>query len=222
MGRATGISQAQRAALARLRPIAAELGLHLVGGTAIAVHLQHRRSLDIDLFSLAPGLDLERVRRELVATIRETRILEVSEVVLRAVVDTTPVDIVAYPYAPLQPPTPGPLGMPVASLVDLAAMKLAAIARRGIRRDFWDLHAIIESGATTLELALAAYAEKFGTAEPDLYPVLRSLTYFDDADRETTWPRGLDAAAWSRIKTDLERWVPAKVGTPIARPRRRR
>jgi len=62
-------------------------------------------------------------------------------------------------------------------------MKLAAIARRGIRRDFWDLHALVESGIA-LRDAAAGYLRRFGVAETDLYPVLKALTYFDDADRE--------------------------------------
>jgi hypothetical protein len=98
MGRTPGVSTAQRAALARLSPLAGELGLHLVGGTAIAVHLGHRRSLDLDLFSIGPGLDLEHVRTKLIA-IRDTEIVEVGTAVLHAIVDRTPLDVVAYPYS---------------------------------------------------------------------------------------------------------------------------
>jgi hypothetical protein len=205
VGRATGLSATQLAALARLKPLAHATGLHLVGGSAIAVHLGHRRSADLDLFSVAPGLDLERVRRGLIDAIPTTKIVDVGEATLHARCGRTPIDIVAYPYRPLIRPRPGPHGVAIASLTDLAAMKLAAVARRGIRRDFWDLHAIVTSGRLGWRAAIRAYVRKFATAEPDLYPVLRSLTYFADADAEPMMPAGLTESAWKRIKLDLQR-----------------
>ena len=61
-------------------------------------------------------------------------------------------------------------------------MKLAAIARRGLRRDYWDLHTILTSSrSTTLARVLEDYKRKFGVAESDVYHVLRSLRWFDDA-----------------------------------------
>jgi hypothetical protein len=205
VGRATGLSQTQLAALAQLKPLAAGLGLHLVGVSAIAVHLGHRRSADLDLFSMSPGLDLERARVGLVAAMPSAKIVGIGEATLHARCGRTAVDIVAYPYRPLVKPRPGPQGVAIASLTDLAAMKLAAIARRGIRRDFWDLHAILRSRRVGLRAALRAYSRKFGGAEPDLYPVLRALTYFADADAEPVFPAGLSAQAWARIKADFAR-----------------
>ncbi|MEO5728116.1 MAG: nucleotidyl transferase AbiEii/AbiGii toxin family protein, partial [Byssovorax sp.] len=110
------------------------------------------------------------------------------------------VDIVRYPYAPLEAPTPGPEAFPMASLRDLATMKLAAISRRGLRRDFWDLHAIAEAGLSLRETSVA-YIEKYGVSHSDLYHVLRALTYFEDAEKDPVYPRGLTPAKWERIKT---------------------
>ena len=111
------------------------------------------------------------------------------------------IDIVRYPYSPLEEPTPGPEGFPTAGLRDLAAMKLSAIAKRGIKRDFWDLHEIVSNSDLDLDQAFDAYLEKFGVRESDLYHVLRSLTYFDDADAEQVFPSGLTLVRWELIKT---------------------
>jgi hypothetical protein len=78
-------------------------------------------------------------------------------------------------------------------------MKLAAVSQRGLRRDFWDLHAIAASGLPLREMA-GAYVTKFGVTKSDLYHVLRSLTYFDDAEREPEYPSGLNPGKWERIK----------------------
>src|SRR5262249_45271504 len=96
---------------------------------------------------------------------------------------------------------------PVASLRDLAAMKLAAIARRGIRRDFWDLYAIAEAGLS-LRDAAAAYVRKFQVAESDLYYVIRALTYFADAEKDPVVPPGLSRRRWEQIKRFFEAQAP--------------
>ena len=208
MGNTPVVSNEQRAALASLSPLAREVGLHLVGGTAIALHLGHRRSADLDLFSRKPGLDLERVRVGLIKMLPRVQIIDISAVVLRARLGATPIDIVSYPYPPLSLPRRGTEGVPVAGLADLAAMKLAAIARRGLRRDFWDLHAITTGSRVGLGVAVRAYSRKFGTSEPDLYPVLQSLLFFDDAEAKPSMPRGLSTAGWAAIRQYFERAVP--------------
>ncbi len=208
MGHATGLSPAQRAALAGLSPLANDFGLHLVGGSAIAVHLEHRRSVDLDLFSIRPTVDIEQVRRRIVDELPKAKIVEIGDSTMRARLGRIPIDIVSYPYLPLVKPRVRQEGVAIAGLADLAAMKLAAIARRGIRRDFWDIHAIVTSGRLDLRAALRSYLRKFGTAEPDIYPVLRSLVYFEDADAESVMPAGLSATHWERIKVDLRRLAP--------------
>ncbi len=78
-------------------------------------------------------------------------------------------------------------------------MKLSAIASRGIRRDFWDLHEILTRSRVTLDAALDAYVRRFGVKKSDVYHVLEALTYFDDAERDPR-PRGLTAKHWNAIR----------------------
>jgi hypothetical protein len=88
-------------------------------------------------------------------------------------------------------------------------MKLAAISRRGIRRDFWDLYAIGQHGAVSLGESGAAYVRRFGVAEADLYHVLRALTYFDDAEKDPVFPRGMQPADWETIKRFFRQAAPS-------------
>lgn len=112
---------------------------------------------------------------------------------------------------PLEAPQPGPEGVPVAGLRDLAVMKLAAIARRGIRRDFWDAYAIFTSANVTLAAALDDYLLRFGVSESSLYHVLRSLTYFGDAERDPIVPAGMDDQLWSEIRRWFEHEAPREL-----------
>ena len=199
MAQPVGLAEGQQRTLERLRPLVAGDHLYLAGGTAVAHHLGHRRSLDLDLFSERGGLDLDRVRARLVSGLPDLKVLSITDATLRVRIAETPVDIVSYPYPPLEHLGLGPAGFPIAGRLDLATMKLTAIARRGIRRDFWDLHALVESGIS-LDDAADAYLRRFGVAEADLYHVLRALTYFEDADREAVFPLGLDQKQWETIK----------------------
>ncbi|MGQ0504572.1 MAG: nucleotidyl transferase AbiEii/AbiGii toxin family protein [Myxococcaceae bacterium] len=87
----------------------------------------------------------------------------------------------------------------MAGPLDLAVMKLAAIARRGLRRDFWDLYVVVKSGIALPDIGLA-YVCRFGVAESDLYHVLRALTYFEDAERDSALPTGMTAQLWAELK----------------------
>ena len=189
----------QRRTLDRLKPASEKLGLYLAGGIAVAIHLAHRKSLDLGLVSRDPELDLEQARASLVE-LSNSEVTSISDATLALRIDHIPVDVVRYPYPLLNPTAPGPGEFPVASLEDLAAMKLSATARRGIRRDFWDLYEMFRSGRLTLASALASYSRRYGVKESDLYHVMRSLTFFDDAEADVLMPDGLTNEHWAEIK----------------------
>ena len=88
----------------------------------------------------------------------------------------------------------------LASLIDIASMKLNAVAQRGARRDFWDIHVILSAHPGGLPSLLDAFVRKY--PQVDVGHVIRSLVYFGDAESEPN-PRGLDAKAWSTIQADL-------------------
>lgn len=135
-------------------------------------------------------------------------IVRVGDATLQLVVEGVPVDVVRYPYPLLAPTVPGPRGFPTAGLVDLATNKLAAISRRGLRRDFWDLYAIAKNGISLAE-ATRAYMRRFGVAESDLYHVVVALTWFDEI--EDVLPIGMTAKLWKQIRDFFEGEVPRLV-----------
>lgn len=202
MATSPSLATRQRRALDRLTPLADAHGLYLAGGTALAAHLGHRLSRDLDLFSQEPHIDLAAVHAAMIA-FPDVEVVSMTDATLHVRLDGLPVDVVKYPYRPLQQPrrdTEAFGRFPVAGLEDLAVMKLSAIARRGIRRDFWDLHAIVASGALDLGTALERYVRRYGVTQSDLYHVLRALTYFDDAEADPLLPDGLSEAHWDEIK----------------------
>lgn len=210
MGRATGLAPEQLTALGRIARLPQAASLHLAGGSAVAHHFGHRLSEDVDLFSTTGDLDLADLGRALRQHLPDLSVRGQTDVTLKVLTGGATVDIVRYPYPPLDPPTAGPAGFPIAGLRDLGAMKLAAISNRGIRRDFWDLHVMATSGRPGTKLAEMTehYTSKFGRQESDLYHVLRSLTYFADAESDPLYPRGMSEALWTDIKAYFEREAP--------------
>lgn len=199
MGRTPGLANEQRRALARLSQLPQADRLVLVGGTALAIQLQHRRSLDLDLFGDAE-LDLSLLQEAIVGALPDARVVASTDAALQIQLGNTPVDIVRYRYPLLEDTSVGPEGIRVASLRDLAAMKMAAIGKRGLRRDFWDLYVIAKDHVSLPRIA-EDYLAKFGKAESDLYHVARSLTYFVDAERESKLPVGMDQELWSELQS---------------------
>ena len=101
-----------------------------------------------------------------------------------------------YRYPLLRPLIATPeRGLRLASLEDIAAMKLAAIAQRGSRKDFVDLFALGRS--MSLEDMMDLYRRKYGVR--DVGHVLFALSYFDDADRERM-PAMLRRWKWAEVK----------------------
>jgi hypothetical protein len=107
MGKLTGLAKEQRRALDRLTTVPGIERFYLAGGSAIAAHLGHRRSLDLDLFSAPGSVDLHALAEAATAVLPDTAILGTTDVSLRLRVGRVPVDLVRYPYAPLDPPEVG-------------------------------------------------------------------------------------------------------------------
>jgi hypothetical protein len=210
-GVTTTVTPGQRSALQRLGP-ALPGDAYLAGGVAVALTFEHRVSRDLDFF-VPNEFDPERLAEHLQGTLAGASLVVTNTATstLYLEVDGVPASIITYGYPLLSPPRPTPeLGTRVASLEDLAAMKLSAIAARGAARDFWDLHTILAGGTAggTLSGALELYRRKFTTH--DIGHVVRSLAYFGDAD-SAPLPRGLDPAHWSTIKAWFSRAV-AEIG----------
>jgi len=91
-------------------------------------------------------------------------------------------------------------------------MKIAAIAGRGSRKDFVDLY-VACTESLTLREAMSAFERKFGEVPYERYHVLKSLTYFDDAEAELM-PEMLNQVTWEQITEFFVRGVPALMHGP--------
>lgn len=168
---------------------------NLVGGTSLALQIGHRISVDIDLFGVSEINEIE-FNKEL-SCLGNLTILKKSKNIIVYAIDGIKVDFVNYHYPLLESPkTLNSIRM--VSLKDIAAMKLNAISGRGSKKDFVDLYFLLN--IFPLEKIFQFYSEKY--ADGSTFLALKSLFYFDDAEKEEM-PIMTEKIEWNHIKNTI-------------------
>lgn len=167
---------------------------YLAGGTGLALHLGHRRSKDLDFFTEA-----EFEPDQAIAALRpyvDLRVIDKAEGTLHASIGDTKLSFLRYSY-PLLFPEGRFHEAKIADPRDIGCMKIGAIAGRGTRRDFIDLHAIARLYG--LPQLVRWFEEKVRPVSFSRVHLLKSFTYFEDADREPM-PDMLSSISWNEVK----------------------
>lgn len=169
---------------------------YLAGGTALALYLGHRTSIDLDFFSIAE-FDRDALQEELArfgtfATRKKERNT------LNGELEKVKMSFFKIPDKPIRPLFSLD-SIRMADLLDIALMKIMAIADRGTRRDFVDLY-ILAHRFMPLEKLFTLLPEKYGAWKYNLAHILRSLGYFIDAEEEDM-PQMFESLDWKTVKT---------------------
>ncbi|MEO6134444.1 MAG: nucleotidyl transferase AbiEii/AbiGii toxin family protein [Ginsengibacter sp.] len=178
--------------LTQLQSIDLFKDLRLVGGTSLALQIGHRKSIDLDLFGNI-DVDVLEINNALSGAGNVTQLKDSKNIHIY-LVNGIKVDIVNYTYPWLQGMIDDE-GIRLASCEDIAAMKLAAIAGRGTKKDFIDLFFLLKH--LSLNRMLQLYQEKY--SDGSLFMVLKSLIYFEDADLDLM-PDMLIPLEWKVVK----------------------
>lgn len=168
----------------------------LYGGTALALQLGHRESIDFDFFAFR-DIDTGALYRDL-PILNGSRVIHREPNTLTCLVERygKSIKVSLFGLSHMQP-----LRLPmvaydnhlrVASLEDIAAAKMLAVQNRAEAKDYIDIDALLRSGLT-LPQSLAAARTIYGS-EFSPTPTLKALTYFHGGDLPT-----LDAEIRSRL-----------------------
>jgi Nucleotidyl transferase AbiEii toxin, Type IV TA system len=194
----------QRRLWEELSAVPAEFVLY--GGTAIALHLGHRESVDFDFFSnqpldpaylvpaipfLAGAIVTQREPNTFSCTVDRNGLVKLS--------------FFGVPGIPrLLPPSIAPdNGLQVASLLDLAAAKARVVQVRAEAKDYIDIDALLTDGRTSLPIALAAAQAIYG-AEFNPQNTLKALSYFGDGNLDRLSQSLKDRLAMAVRDVDLD------------------
>ncbi|MEW6102799.1 MAG: nucleotidyl transferase AbiEii/AbiGii toxin family protein [bacterium] len=150
---------------------------YLAGGTDLALQLGHRKSIDLDFFSptlFNTDIVLENIQPDKTLLVRTGAIhCELKKVKL---------SFLFYPL-PLTYPTILWRGLNLADWKDITAEKFKAISQRGTKKDFYDLYAVLQI-KLSIDDACQIFKARFASSGINMYHVLKSLTFFEDAEED--------------------------------------
>lgn len=171
----------------------------LVGGTALALQLGHRVSIDLDLFTVSDFDQdelLVSLKKEFDVIVRVT-----SPSIFITEINNVKVDFVRFRYDFLFPISVD--GIRMLDIRDIAPMKLDAVTKRGGKKDFYDIYFLLQK--MPLQEILDLYLTKF--QHSTLFHVIKSLTYFDDAEAQGDPIVFDETTTWQKVKKMLEKEV---------------
>jgi hypothetical protein len=179
----------------------------LYGGTAIALHLGHRQSVDFDFFGNRPFDPTEL--QAAIPFLAKARVRQRERNTLTAILDREGQVAVSFFGVPNLPRLVAPLvsddnGLKVASLLDLAGTKASVVQVRPEAKDYLDLDMLITKGEITLPMALTAAQALYGASfNPQI--TLKALSYFEDGDLQRLPEDAKTRLATAARGVDLDR-----------------
>ena len=182
---------------------------YLVRGTALALQLGHRDSIDFDFFT-ENDFSTEVLFERLQDIFKEYSIKKIQEeenTLTIIVDDDIKLSFFTYKY-PLVKPLIEEEFLRLASVEDIACMKLSAIVSRATEKDYIDLYFILQEYELADLLKLAD--QKFSVLDEVL--ILKSLTYFADVVEEEIIFKHQQNISFSKVKTFLKTEVQKYLG----------
>ncbi len=155
---------------------------YLVGGTALALQLGHRISIDLDLFTdkALPSNLWSKVQR-VFKNFKINRIVNKPDQ-LSVIVGKVKIDFVSHKFPFIIKPKVFK-GVKIASPVEIALMKAFTLSFRGTNKDYIDLYFLIKDKHTTLQRIAKLNAKKYGE-EFNFNLFLQQLLYYQDLKKE--------------------------------------
>ena len=174
-------------------------GFYLAGGTALALQVGHRTSLDFDFYT-KKSFDSKKLQHLLEKEFGKTILLQKDEDTLIVKINDMIASFFKYPYPLIFPLIKQKEFPPIASEEDIAAMKIIAVSDRGVKRDFIDIYFLLQE--FSLKKIFVFVKKKYPNF--NIYVALQGLTYFVDADRTQTRRLHLFySVSWSKVKKFL-------------------
>lgn len=170
---------------------------YLAGGTSMALQVGHRQSVDLDFFTPLKKIKEIEIERELLNTGHWQMTYRESGTIYGKFMEAK-MSLIAYPF--FIPSKKKLLCGTISILLptDIAAMKIIAISQRGRKRDFVDLYWYCQN-QEPLEEVVKRAVRQYPGQEDNLNHIMKSLTYFVDAENDPQ-PKIFFKADWREIK----------------------
>lgn len=180
--------------LEKIKTLGVARDFYLAGGTALALQIGHRRSIDLDWFSKAT-FSVAKLKKSL-SNLGKLEVISEDEETLNILLDGVKISFFRYDYKWIFPLVEFN-GLKIADERDIAAMKLDAISSRGSKKDFIDIYFLLSK--YPLKELIGFFENKYSEIQYNKMHILKSLTYFENADDEPT-PIMLKQIDWDNVK----------------------
>jgi len=171
----------------------------LVGGTALALRFGHRKSVDLDMFA-SSEFDVDTVIAALEKNFPATyRHISTNSIGIFSYIENVKIDLIKYHFYPIIAPIIKEEGIRFLSDEDIMAMKVNAILKRGVKKDFWDIAELLDY--YSVNEIIDNYIKKYPN-QMLLISIPRALTYFEDAEKSEE-PVSLKGQTWVDVKTKI-------------------
>lgn len=171
---------------------------YLAGGTALALQLGHRKSIDLDWFSKKHFLTTE-IKNKL-KELGKLKVDEERKDTLNCSLDGIRLSFFEYPYKILFPFVKYDKDINLADKRDIACMKIDAISSRGAKKDFVDIYFLLKE--FSMKEILKFFEKKYEGIDYNNLHILKSLTYFEEAEKEPM-PFMIKDVSWKDIKKQI-------------------
>lgn len=169
---------------------------YLAGGTALALQVGHRTSVDLDFFTPQKDFSAGKLIGHFSDELWVTHIIR--EGTIYGQLHEAKVSFIAYPFFQPREPFQWYGSVRVLDPRDIAVMKIVAISQRGRKRDFVDLYWYCQH-RERLGDVLSRLSDQYPTVAHNFHHIIKSLEYFDDAEADIM-PELLFSATWTQIK----------------------
>lgn len=189
---------------------------YMASGTALALQLNRRFSYDFDFFT-TDEFDATLLSQRIKKLIPDFNLNRADWGTIFGAIGGTRFSLFFYDYPLLSKPK-NFMGIDIAVIKDIAAMKIAAISDRGSKKDFVDLYFIIKvEKILSLQECLKLYDKKFKALKQNKTHILKSLNYFDDADKEANL-KMIKNIQWKEVKLFFQQEI-KKISNEIFYPK---
>jgi len=173
----------------------------MAGGTALAIQLGHRESIDLDFFS-QKYFSTNKLKNK-ISSIGEFTVEYEDDITLDGILDGVKLSFFYYEHKLLFPLIDFEK-IKLADAKDISAMKIDAVSSRGSKKDFVDIYFLMQEYG--LPEILTFFTEKYKGVKYNKLHILKSLSYFEDADKEPEL-RMLKNIEWTEIKKVISKEV---------------
>ena len=180
-------------------------GWYLAGGTALALQVGNRRSVDLDFFTTQKDFDEKKLLTNFIGNSNWKTSVEEKNTIYGVLLNAK-ISFIAYPFFVPKQEFIQYGSINVLSPIDIAVMKIIAVSQRGRKRDFFDLYWCAKN-IKSLDNLITKLKVQYPSVAHDYNHILKSLVYFADAESDPE-PEIYFKASWKEVKDFFEKEIP--------------